>query len=351
MSEPQPFVKIKIADQNRPHLRSMKMLYDPTSPQEAGFEPIVGGRPSGLLNMSKCRYEWAVKIYKRMMELEWTPNDVNTAGEAKRYLELSDAERRMYDLAFAQLSFDDAGQSDAIQLLNRLITNKVISACIHRISYEEVNHSTSYAVLLQDTTNDADRVFNLYKSDRELSLKNQWISDRYEEYYRKGDAFMLAIMAQIVEGMIFLAGFVAIFSLGQKMNASAQMVAYISKDELNSHLPFFANVAKTIGREVPSADRSREVFQLIDNAVHLETDWLCYITKGVLGFTPEIAFQFVQSVADERLIALGLPKQYSVERNHLNKLLDSYTKVNDKKSNFFESKSSTYSKQLNMDDF
>jgi ribonucleoside-diphosphate reductase beta chain len=164
---------------------------------------------------------------------------------------------------------------------------------------------------------------------------------------------MLAVMAQIVEGIIFLAGFVAIFSLGQKMVASAQMVAYISKDEINSHLPFFSNVAKTILRENPDlVSCVPEIYSLIDEAVHLETEWLCYITENVLGFKPELNFDFVRSVADERLIALGLKKTYNVPKTHLNKLLDSYTKVNEKRSNFFESKPTTYAKNaLNMDDF
>lgn len=328
----------------------MRKLFVPESKYPAGHEPIIGGEPSGLLNMNSCRYEWAVKIYKRSRELEWSPHEVNTNGEAKRYSELTDQERRMYDLAFAQLSFDDAGQADAVQFLNRLITNKVVSAVIHRISDEEVNHSTSYAVLLQDVTGDANRVFDLYRTDPELAYKNKWISDRYAFYSERSDALMLAVMAQIVEGIVFLAGFVAIFSLGQKMVASAQMVAYISKDEINSHLPFFANVVKTILRETDQYDRADEIFKLIDEATHLEANWLGYITEGVLGFTPHLCLEFVKSVADERLVALGLPKQYGVNRNHLNKLLDSYTKVNEKKSNFFESKSTTYSKSLNMDE-
>lgn len=327
-------------------------LFNPHSEHDAGFEPIIGGNPSGLLNMSKCKYEWAVKIYNGMMHREWTPKIVDTSSEAKNYSLLSDAEKRMYNLAFAQLSFDDAGQADAVQLLNRFISNKVVSACIHRISYEEVNHSVSYAVLLQDTTGDADVVFNLYKTDAYLGAKNQWISDRYAFYADRQDAFMLAVMCQIVEGIIFLAGFVAIFSLGQKMQASAQMVAEISKDEINSHLPFFANVVKTIMRESNYTSRIPEVYELIDEARRIETDWIIYITEGVLGFTPELSAEYIKSVADERLIALGLGKQYDAQKNHLNKLLDSYVKINDKKTNFFEGTPQGYSKQsLNMGDF
>lgn len=324
-------------------------LYNPDSEQHSGYEPILYGSPSGLLNMNHSSYEWALKIYQRMMQLDWTPQEVNTSGEAKRYLELSEFERRMYDLAFAQLSFDDAMQADAIQYLNQYISNKVVGAVIHRISYEEVNHSMSYAVLLQDTTDNADRVFDLYKTDDMLSAKNRWIAERYEYYHDRQDALMIAFMAQIVEGIVFLGGFVAIFSLGQKMTASAQMVAYISKDEINSHLPFFANTVKTMMRE-GSADRSEEMRFIMRDAVNLEITWLTYITHNVLGFTPELIEQYVQSCADERMVAMGMDKLYGSGKNHLNKLLDSYTKVNEKKSNFFESKSSTYAKQLNMDE-
>lgn len=331
----------------------MKKLFNKESADRAGYESIIGGNPSGLLNMNQSKYSWALKIYKQMKELDWHPEEVNTAVEAKNYEKLSEYEKRMFDLAFAQLSFDDALQADSIQLINQLISNKVVSACIHRISYEEVNHSTSYAVLLQDTTNNADRVFELYKTDEKLAAKNKWISEKYEKYYLTSNVLMLAVMAQIVEGIVFLAGFVAIFSIGQKMVASAQMVAYISKDEINSHLPFFSNVVKTILRENPELQLYKnEIEDLILEATMIEIDWLNYITENVLGFTSATIEEFVKSVADDRLIALGFSKMFNAQNNHLNKLLDSYTKVNDKRSNFFESKSTTYAKNaLNMDDF
>lgn len=325
-------------------------LYDQQAIKKSGFERIIGDEPSGLLNMNQSSYEWALKIYQRMMALDWTPQEVNTNGESKRYLNLSEYEQRMYDLAFAQLSFDDAMQADAIQMLGSLISNKVVKAIIHRISYEEVNHSTSYAVLLQDTTDNADRVFDLYKTDKNLSKKNEWISGHYEYYFERNDALMLAFMAQIVEGIVFLGGFVAIFTLGQKMTASAQMVAYISKDEINTHLPFFANTVKTILRENECGHRIPEMAELMKQAVQIEIEWLRYISSNVLGFTPIVIEEYVQSCADDRMIAMGFPKLYNAGKNHLNKLMDSYTKVNDKRSNFFESKSSTYSKQeLDMD--
>jgi len=325
-------------------------LYNQTAKTKSGFEQIINDDPSGLLNMNQSSYEWALKIYKRMIELDWTPQEVNTNGEAKRYNDLSDHEQRMYNLAFAQLSFDDAMQADAIQMLNKLISNKVVGAVIHRISYEEVNHSTSYSVLLQDTTGNADMVFDLYKTDTMLSEKNKWISGRYEYYAERQDALMLAFMAQIVEGIVFLGGFVAIFSLGQKMVSSAQMVAYISKDEINTHLPFFANTVKTILRENDCEHRKQEMIELMREAVEIESKWLSYISENVLGFTPELIAQYVQSCADERMVAMGLSKLYNEGKNHLNKMLDSYTNVNDKKSNFFEAKSSTYSKkELDMD--
>lgn len=331
----------------------MKKLFNHASSEKAGFETIIGGNPSGLLNMNQSKYDWALKIYKRMKELDWTPQEVNTTVEAKHYSQLSEYEQRMYDLAFAQLSFDDALQADAIQLINLFISNKVVSACIHRISDEEVNHSVSYAVLLQDTTNDADRVFELYKTDAMLMEKNRWIAGNYEKYYTTGNVLMLALMAQIVEGIIFLAGFVAIFSLGQKMVASSQMVAYISKDEINSHLPFFSNVVKTIIRENGFGENTKyDIISIIDEAVQIEIRWLTYITENVLGFNNVVIEDFVKSIADERLVSIGFQKIYNRPKNHLNKLLDSYTKVNDKKTNFFEGRPSTYSKQeLSMDDF
>ena len=104
----------------------MKKLYDRTIATKAGYENIIGDKSSGFINTTQCKYEWALKIYQRMLDLTWFPQEVSTVGEAKRYTELTESEKRMYDLAFAQLSFDDSVQGDAIQMLNTLITNRIV---------------------------------------------------------------------------------------------------------------------------------------------------------------------------------------------------------------------------------
>ena len=160
---------------------------------------------------------------------------------------------------------------------------------------------------------------------------------------------------QILEGIYFYSGFTFFYTLARsgKMLGSAQMIRFIQRDEI-THLLIFQNMINTTKRERPelfTKELIDDVYEMFRQAVELEVAWGQYITEGqLLGLTDEIIDQYIKYLADQRLNAVGLEKLYNVE--HPIKWVDSFSKFNDQKTNFFEGNVTNYSKgSLDFDDF
>jgi ribonucleoside-diphosphate reductase beta chain len=160
---------------------------------------------------------------------------------------------------------------------------------------------------------------------------------------------------QILEGIYFYSGFTYIYTLARsgKMLGSAQMIRFIQRDEV-THLILFQNMIKSTRREHPeifTKEFLNDVYQMFEDAVALEVAWGKYITQGqILGLTDGIIEQYIKYLCDDRLEAVGLEKMYNV--THPIAWVDSFSKFNDQKTNFFEGNVTNYSKgSLNFDDF
>lgn len=339
-------------------LLAKKELYNPNGDRPLE-EKLLQGNPTGMLDFNRSRYGWAVDIYNQMEANTWFVQEVNTTDESKMYKTLTEAEKRMYDLVFSQLSFNDALQADNLaDNINGYITNKLAGACLLRQAWEEVNHSKSYAVLIQDVTGDSVKVFDLYKDDEVLNRKNQQIADIYKGL--AGDMTMerlvLAMVAnQLLEGIYFISGFTAIYSLGHKMKGSADVIAFINRDE-NVHLKLFQNMILTVKKEYPSMftkDFKNQMYAMFEKAYNIELEWGKYITRdSILGFTDELLEEYLKWLINGRLQAIDEPVMFKSENKvpYLSKLGDSYGSFNDVKTNFFEGNVKNYTKgNLDMD--
>jgi ribonucleoside-diphosphate reductase beta chain len=340
-----------------------KTLYNPESTETPFDEPLIGGNPSGLLDMNRSRYAWASNLFEVMLNNTWFPKEVDTTGDSKAYKNLIPSKKFMYDRVFAQLSFNDSLQAEnLIDNINGFVTNKIVNACLSRQAFEEVLHSDSYAVLLNDVVEDSAAIFDLYKTDSVLNEKNKAIADQYKQLtdgpVTEEKFFYACIANQLLEGVYFLSGFSAIYAIGDEMRGSAEMISFIHRDE-NVHLALFSNMAKTMLREHPELSNiyvRKNVNDMFMKAYELEVNWMKYITSGgVPGFNDEVIEKTVAWFCEDRMKLLGLGGTGMfdhAEKTYIVSLLEKNGTHNDKKTNFFEGTVSNYSKgSLNFDDF
>lgn len=337
-----------------------KKIYNPESNETLGDRRVFGGNPHGILNFTKAKYQWALKLWDLMEANTWFPKEVDTTDDVRDYnFNLTGAEKRMYDLVWSQLiSMDSFQTNNLADNINPYITAPEINAILVRQAYEEANHSKSYAVMVEAICENTDLIYEMEKHDAVLKKKNDYISSVYEDL--AGDVteekLVLAMVAnQILEGIYFYSGFTAIYALARagKMLGSAQMIRFIQRDEI-THLLLFQNMINTVKKERPDLFNEKiinKIYEMFEKAGELEIEWGKYITQNqIMGFTDDIITDYIHYLVDQRLTAIGLKKKYDVK--HPIKWVDDFAKFNDQKSNFFESKVTNYSKgSLSFDDF
>ena len=334
-----------------------KHYYNPNG-EELLDEKIYGGSPTGFVDFNRSKYKWDSQIYDLMNANTWFPSEVNTSAEKKSFDSLTDNEQSIYKMTFAQLSFNDSAQEEYLSDFRQLANNRLLKSVITLQMMQEVNHSKSYAVLL-DACGNSDEVFNLYKHDDALNQKNQRIAEQFARHIEGGsvDKMIASAMASVnLEGIYFLLGFSYIYVLGDKVPGARDMIKFIARDELNTHLPLFTNIFKTIRKE-NSIDTSTidMMYKMTQDAVEIELDYGKYLLDRfpIMGITAELMEQTVHNYANDRLKKIGLDPIFAKTPNtYLQQLVTKHLNMNDVKSNFFESNVSNYAKSsINLDDF
>lgn len=336
-----------------------KKLYNSESTESLNDRKVIGGNPTGIINFSKVKYQWAFELFDVMLANTWFPGEVSTSNERRDYSLLSPAEKRMYDLVLSQLIAMDSMQTNNIMdNINPYITAPEINACLSRQSFEEALHSKSYQVLADSISDNTDSIYEMWRTDNKLREKNDYINEIYKNLSGEinDTKIVLSMVAnQILEGLYFYAGFAAMYTLAKagKMLSSAQMIRFIQRDEV-THLLLFQNMINSVRKERPelfTAELEETIREMFRKAVELESNWGHYITGNqILGLTNPLITQYIQHLADKRLEAIGYKKEYNVE--HPIKWVDGFSSFNDQRTNFFEGNVTNYSKgSIDFDDF
>jgi ribonucleoside-diphosphate reductase beta chain len=336
-----------------------KRIYNPNSKEGVSDRKIFGGNPTGIFELNRIKYQWAYNLWDMMLNNTWFPKEVDMTQDVRDYKLLTEQEKISYDKALSQLIFMDSLQTNnLIDNVNPFITSPEINLILVRQAYEEALHSQSYAVMVDSISSNTDEIYEMWRSDKQLKGKNDYIASVYENLAQNPteDNIVKAMFAnQILEGLYFYSGFTFFYTLARsgKMLGSAQMIRFIQRDEV-THLLLFQNMINATKRERPDLftnELIEEVYHMFEEAVKLEIAWGKYITNGqILGLTDDIIDEYIKYLANDRLKAVGLKPLY--DARHPIKWVDSFSKFNDQKTNFFEGNVTNYSKgSLTFDDF
>lgn len=344
-----------------------KKLFDKNCPSGQTTTGVLHGKTSGVINLNGLKYEWAYKLWERMLNNTWFPKEVDLTSDAKHYPGLLPSEKAMYDKVLAQLIFMDGVQTNnTSDNVNPWITAPEINMCLVRQAFEEALHSQSYAVMVDSISANTNEIYEMWRKDEQLFAKNKYILDIYEKYSAEAETddeskVYMIVANQCLEGIYFYSGFAAMYSLARsgKMIGSSQMIKFIQRDEV-THLTLYAEIFKTIKKEFPDIFTPKvleNINNMIKSAVEMEINWGKYITKdGILGLSPELIELFVKYLGNGRAVAMGLKPIYpeigfKPNENPL-PWFGTFSQFNEQRTNFFEGNVVNYSKgSLNLNDF
>jgi ribonucleoside-diphosphate reductase beta chain len=153
----------------------------------------------------------------------------------------------------------------------------------------------------------------------------------------------VACFAACIEGLFFFAAFAYVYFLRSKglLNGLAAGTNWVSRDE-SMHINFAYEVINTVRAESPelfNADFEKQIVAMLEEAVDCETAFAeDLLGQGVAGLSLKDMRDYLESVADQRLEALGIKKRYGTRNPfHFMELQDVQ-----ELANFFERRVSAY---------
>lgn len=225
-----------------------------------------------------------------------------------------------------------------------------------RQAFEEAIHTHAYQYIVQSLGLDEGEIFNMYNEVPSVRDKDRFLipfidtlsNPDFKTGTPETDQQLLRsliVFACIMEGLFFYVGFSQILALGRqnKMVGAAEQYQYILRDE-SMHCNFGIDLVNQIKAENPhlwTPAFQQEISELIHKGVELESAYADdTMPRGVLGLNASAFKEYVQFIADRRLVQIGLPQQNPGVQNPfpwMSEMIDLK-----KEKNFFESKVQEY---------
>lgn len=307
------------------------------------------------------KYEWAWQKYLDGCANHWMPQEVNMSKDVSMWKsndgQLTPDERLivMRSLGFFSTA-DSLVANNLVLALYRHITNPECRQYLLRQAFEEAIHTHAYQYCIQSLGIDEGEVFNMYREVPCVARKAAWglkytqsLSDpTFKTGTPEADQRLLRNLIAfycVLEGTFFYCGFTQILSMGRrnKMTGVAEQFQYILRDE-SMHVNFGIDVINQIKIENPhlwTKAFQLEATQMILEGTQLEIEYARdTMPRGVLGMNAAMMEEYLQFIANRRLVQLGLPEQYPGVKNPfpwMSEIMDLR-----KEKNFFETRVTEY---------
>lgn len=136
------------------------------------------------------------------------------------------------------------------------------------------------------------------------------------------------------------------------MTATATIFKYINRDEV-THLVAFQNIIKELKIECPdlfTPELIQELRSMMQIGVENEIAWGQYVTNNdILGINNELIDKYIKYLSNLRLRSIGFDVLYPEITEHPMAWIDSFSNINNTKTDFFEAKVTNYTKAAAFD--
>ena len=285
----------------------------------------------------------------------WIPEEIPMNDDRKQYeRDLSEAERRGYELVLSFLIALDSFQVDFLKDIARMVTAPEVEMALTAQEFQESIHAYSYQFILESVVDPvkADEIYNYWIQDENLKERNQVVTEVYNDFVKNPteENFLKACIANfILESLYFYSGFSFFYTLGRqgKMLNTVQQIKYIHRDEL-THVTLFRNLITNLRKEKPdlfTPEMKRWIVEYFKFAADSEIRWGQYVTQNqILGINDKLIELYIKYLANLRLGQLGFEPAFPEVTENPMKWIDDFRKINNTKTDFFQKKPQTYSK-------
>ncbi len=302
------------------------------------------------------KYDWAWQKYLDGCANHWMPQEINMTADIALWKNpngLTDDERLIVQRSLGFFSTADSLVANNLVLaVYRLVTNPECRQYILRQAFEEAIHTHAYQYCIESLSMDEGAIFNMYHEVPSVAKKASWglkytheLSDpNFNTGTVEDDQALLKNLIAFyccLEGIFFYCGFTQILSMGRrnKMTGTSEQFQYILRDE-SMHLNFGIDMINQIKLENPQLwtdEMKEQATQMILQATQLEIEYARdTMPRGVLGMNAAMMEEYLQFIANRRLVQIGLPEQFQGVQNPfpwMSEIMDLR-----KEKNFFETR-------------
>ena len=310
------------------------------------------------LTLRPMRYPLFFELYKKAIRNTWTVDEVDFSTDlVDLQRRLLPPERHLVSRLVAFFATGDSIVANNVALnLYRHINAPEARMYLSRQIYEEALHVQFYLTLLDSYIPDVEereRAFAAIHNVPSIARKGEfcfkWMDsvqdlDRLETRAQRR-AFLLNLLCfgLCIEGLFFFAAFAYVYFLRSKglLNGLASGTNWVFRDE-SMHMEFGLEVARTARNEEPELwddELERQVTAMLEEAVECEMQFADDLLQGgISGLSQRDMRQYLEFVADQRLLSVGIAPRYGSKNPF------SFMELQDVQelSNFFERRVSAY---------
>lgn len=333
-----------------------------TAAAEARTAEAVGERqllldPGMDLTLRPMRYPHFFDRFKEAIKNTWTVEEVDLHSDLADLAKLSPAERHLVSRLVAFFATGDTIVANNLVLnLYQHVNSPEGRLYLSRQLFEEAVHVQFYLNLLDTYVPEEKERFaafaaveNIPSIARKAEFCFRWIDSIFElrELRTRVDrrAFLLNLIcfAACIEGLFFYGAFAYVYFLRSRglLNGLASGTNWVFRDE-SMHMAFAFDVVETARAEEPDlfdADLEQQVREMMAEAVDCEVQFAAdLLEQGVSGLSLTDMREYLQHVADRRLVTLGITPMYGSQNPFAFMELQDVQEL----SNFFERRVSAY---------
>ena len=286
--------------------------------------------PGFDLTLRPMRYPAFYDMYRDAIKNTWTVDEIDFSDDVNDLRSrLSGPERHLIHRLVAFFATGDSIVANNLVLnLYKHINAPEARMYLSRQLYEEALHVQFYLTLLDTYIPDlAEReaAFAAIQNIPSIRAKGEfcfkWIDsinhlDQLETTEdRKQFLLNLICFATCIEGLFFFAAFAYVYFLRSKglLNGLAAGTNWVFRDE-SAHMNFAMKVIDVVRSEEPELfdeDLRQRVTEMLSEAVEVEFAFAeDLLSHGVTGLSLGDTREYLQYVADQRLMALGIPRKF-----------------------------------------
>jgi ribonucleoside-diphosphate reductase beta chain len=299
------------------------------------------------------KYRQFDKLTDKQLGFFWRPDEVDITRDAKDFKDLSEHERHIFTSNLKRQILLDSVQGRApTSAFSPIVSLPEIEGWILAWAFSESIHSRSYTHIIRNVYSDPSIIFDTMMNISEIVDCAKEISENYDklinlsmwyqllgegthlvngkevkvDLYEIKKALWLAIMSvNILEGVRFYVSFACSWAFAEtkRMEGNAKIIKLIARDE-NLHLASTQALLKVLPTDDPDYVRIAEetkddCTKLFVDAVDQEKAWAKYLFKdgSMIGLNYDLLSQYVEWIANKRMIAAGLPTVYKTGANPL----------------------------------